>query len=468
MTKNRTSHSISYKLIVFLALFFVSYSLIYPVSFAQEEGIIETLKFKDADIRVVLQAITQKAIKEGKRVNIILGPDIKGLVTVDLENVNWQTALEAVLKTYDYGYEWIGKNIILVDTLDKLAEKRKKAQEAKVAEPLQTKVFILNFAKVSEVKDTIEKVLTSRGKFTYDTRTNTLIVTDSQSNIPVLEKTVKSLDTITPQVLIEAKIIETDLSVTDKLGINWNISATVSGSKRPTTWPTTIHSDNKYLRDYTYVDSSGSDTKTSLDFPSPSSDLFTFGTIDTSSLSVTLDAILNDSHTKILSQPKIATMDNNTATINVVTEDPVPEYTFNSDTGQWEINGYEWKQYGVTLEVTPQINKEGFITLDIKPTVSDKLADKTFTSASGSSALVPILSTQTTSTKVMVKDGETLVIAGLIRDKVVNTVSKVPFLGDIPLLGYLFKHKNKTTEKKNLLIFITPKIVTPQLDSAKK
>ena len=468
MIRSYTRQVVSCKLILLLLLFFASYFLVYPVSFAQEEGIIETLKFKDADIRVVLQAITQKAVKEGKRVNIILGPDIKGLVTVDLENVNWQTALEAVLKTYDYGYEWIGKNIILVDTLDKLAEKRKKAQEAKVAEPLQTKVFVLNFAKVSEVKDTIEKVLTSRGKFTYDTRTNTLIVTDSQSNIPVLEKTVNSLDTITPQVLIEAKIIETDLGVTNKLGIKWDIQGIASGSKRPTTWPTTIHSDNKYLRDYTYVDSSGDETRTSLDFPSPASTLFTFGTLDASGLQATLDILFSDVNTKIKSAPQITTMDNSPAIIKVTTTDPVPQYTYNSDTGTWEINGFEKYEYGVTLEVIPQINKEGFVTLSVKPTVDEKVSDKSFVSASGLETTVPVLNTQTTSTKVMIKDGETLVIAGLIRDKVVDTVNKIPLLGDIPLLGYLFKHKNKTTEKKNLLIFITPKIVTPQLDSAKK
>ncbi|OPX31000.1 MAG: hypothetical protein B1H08_00025 [Candidatus Omnitrophica bacterium 4484_171] len=444
-----------YKLItIFLLLF--AFCLVYTAGFAQEAGVIETLKFKDADIRVVLQAITQKAIKDGKHVNIILGADIKGLVTVDLENVDWETALKAVLKTYDYGYEWIGNNIILVDTLDNLASKRKKTEEARVAEPLDTKVFVLNFAKVADVQGAIRRALTPRGRLTFDARTNTIVITDAQSNLVALEKIVKALDTITPQVLIEAKIIETDLGVTDKLGINWNIQASAAGSKRPMTWPTTGHSDNKYLKSST------------LDFPTPGSTLFTFGTLDASSLSATLDAILTDTHTKILSMPKITTMDNNTATIDVITEDPVPDYTYNSDTGAWEINGYDWKKYGVTLEVTPQINKEGFVTLTVKPKVSEKVDDKIFTSSGGTTATVPILNTQTTSTKVMIKDGETLVIAGLIRDKVINVTNKVPLLGDIPVLGYLFRHKNKTTEKKNLMIFITPRIVTPKLESAEK
>jgi len=434
-----------------VVLFFV---MVVLFSALAQERLIKSLKFKDAEIRVVLQAISQKATREDKKVNILVAPDIKGLVTVDLENVDWLTALEAVLKTYDYGYEWVGKNIILVDTLENLAEKRKKAQEAKVAEPLDTRVFTLNFAKVQDLQPTVQKMLTAKGKLTVDIRTNTLVITDTQSNLTVLEEALKVLDEITPQVLIEAKILETDLDVTNKLGIKWNISATAAGTKRPTTWPFTEVSEHKYL---------DSDA-----FPDAASTNFTFGTLNASSLSATLDIIFSDTDTKILSMPKITTIDNNTATIDVVTEDPIPNYTYNSETGSWEITGYEWVKYGVSLEVTPQINKEGFVTLSIVPRVSDKKEDKSFISASGATALIPILSTQTTSTKVMVKDGETLVIGGLLRDKTIDTINKIPILGDIPILGYFFKHKNKTVEKRNLLIFITPTVVTPEREKAEK
>jgi len=425
-------------------LFFLFFSYI-QITLSQEESIIKELKFKEADIRTVLEAITQKAVRDGEKVNILISPQVKGLVNINLKNVDWQTALEAVLKTYNYGYEWIGKNIILVDTLENLAERRKKEAESKIAEPLDTRIFLLNFAKVEEVKPIIEKMLTAQGRLTCDKRTNTLVVTDTQSNLLKLERAIKTLDSITPQVLIEAKVLETDLDLTRKLGINWNISAAVSGSKRPHIWPFTTHSENKYL-----------DT----DIPSPSSG-FSYGTLDASSLSAVLEVIFNDQNTKILSMPKITTLDNHTATIDVVTEDPVPNYTYNSETGSWEIAGYDWVKYGVSLEVTPQINREGFITLTVKPVVSENLGDKEFTSSSGAIARIPKLYTQTTSTKVMIKDGETLVLGGLIRDKVVDTVNKVPILGDLPLLGFFFKHKSKTVEKKNLLIFITPKIITP-------
>ncbi|OQX81344.1 MAG: hypothetical protein B6D56_02715 [Candidatus Omnitrophica bacterium 4484_70.1] len=428
-------------------LFFLFFSYI-QIALPQEEGIIKELKFKEADIRTVLEAITQKAVRDGEKVNILISPQVKGLVNINLKNVDWQTALEAVLKTYNYGYEWIGKNIILVDTLENLVERRKKEAESKIAEPLDTRIFLLNFAKVEEVKPIIERMLTAQGRLTCDKRTNTLVVTDTQSNLLKLEKAIKTLDSITPQVLIEAKVLETDLDLTRKLGINWNISAAVSGSKRPHVWPFTTHSENKYL-----------DT----DIPSPSSG-FSYGTLDASSLSAVLEVIFNDQNTKILSMPKITTLDNHTATIDVVTEDPVPNYTYNSETGSWEIAGYDWVKYGVSLEVTPQINREGFITLTVKPVVSENLGDKEFTSSSGAIARIPKLYTQTTSTKVMIKDGQTLVLGGLIRDKVVDTVNKVPILGDLPLLGFFFKHKSKTVEKKNLLIFITPKIITPNKD----
>lgn len=435
------------RFMLFMLIAFVSLSV------RAEEGFIEALRFKDADMRVVLQAITQHAERDGEKVNILLAPSIKGIITVNLEKVKWLTALDAVLKTYDYGYEWVGKNIILVDTLDGLAEKRKKLAEAKVDEPLDTRVFVLSFAKVEEAKDPISKMLSARGKLTFDKRTNALVITDTQSSLERLGSAIQELDTITPQVLIEAKVVETDLDATQNMGINWSISANISGSQRPHTWPFANNSSNKYINSESF----------GADGTLPTN-AFSWGTLNASSLSVALEVLFRDINTKILSMPRVTTLDNNTATINVLTEDPVPKYTYNSESSSWEISGYDWISYGVTLEVTPQINREGFVTLTVKPKISDTVGTREFTSgASASVANIPILSTQTTSTKVMIKDGETLVIGGLLRDKMVDTINKVPLLGDIPVLGYLFKHKSKTKVQKNLLIFVTPSIVTPQV-----
>ena len=412
-----------------------------------QEGIISSIKFKDTDIKIVLESISEKASKEGERVNIVVGPGVTGPVTINLESVDWVTALDVIVKTYNYGYEWIGETIILVDTSEKLAEKRQKALEAKEIEALDTRVFSLSFAKVETIKPTIEGMLSSRGNLNVDERTNTIVITDVQSNLSNLAKTIVILDSITAQVLIEAKIVEIDLDVTHKIGIDWDITGIASGSTRSHSWPFTPISQNKYLN---------ADV-----LPTAVTSSLGYGTLNASGLQATLDIIFDDTDTNILSMPKITVLDNETATIKVKTEDPVPNYTYNKDTGSWEISGFEKYEYGVSLEVTPQINQEGYVTLDVKPEVNEKLSDKTFTSGSGVATTVPVLTTQKTQTKVMIKDGETLIIAGLIRDKTTDVVKKVPLLGDIPFLGYFFKHKSTTKVKKNLLVFITPTIVTP-------
>ncbi len=442
----------------FLFIFLVSFN----TAFSQapdldvQAGNIEVLKFKDANITTVIRSIAAKAYRDGKKVNIVIGSDVTGTVTIDLEDVSWTEAFKVVLRSQGYGYEWVGDYMILISTPEKIAKRREKEMISREMEEIQTEVFNFSFAKVEEVGEVVKQLLTERGRMTLDKRTNTIIIADIQSNLESIRNDIKSLDAITPQVLIEARVIETNLDITKKLGVKWNVTATASGAKRPHIWPFTESSDNKYLTDDFPV--AGSDTVT------PASP-FAFGTLDASNLSATLDLILSDSDTTILSQPKIMTTDNSPASIKVVTEDPVPKYTYSTDTNAWEISGFEYMEYGIFLDVTPQINKEGFITLKIEPKVSDSTSDRTFVSASGQEALIPIIQTRTTSTTVMIKDNQTLVIGGLIKDRDIDTITKVPLLGDIPVLGWLFKHKNKTKEKVNLLIFITPKIMT--LEKAK-
>lgn len=433
------SKNMGFSLFLFFALF--NFLL-----FSQESIKIENLKFKDTDIKTVIRALFENTGK-----SVVFSPEVEGAITIQLKNVDLETALKAILRPYGYGWDKIGENVIFIDTIENLTQQKAKLREKEEEEALEMRTFSLSSAKAEEIKPIIESSLTPLGKISYDTRTNVLVVSDKPSTLDQIEKIIRELDKMTPQVLIEAKIVETDLDITNKLGISWNIEGSVSGSRRAHTWPFTTHSSNKYLRD--------TDIPAVSSVHSTLSDVFRYGTLNASELSATLDIIFNDTNTKILSTPSITTQDNNTATINVVTKDPVPNYTYNTDNNAWEISGFEYVEYGVVLEVTPQIHKGGFITLLVKPEVSENLGDKEFTSGSGATAEIPVLYTQTTSTRVTVKNGETLVIGGLVRDKTVDTVNKIPILGDIPLLGYLFKHKNKTVEKKNLLIFITPKII---------
>ncbi|MDD5069173.1 MAG: type IV pilus secretin PilQ [Candidatus Omnitrophica bacterium] len=465
-------------------LFFISVFILVFVSgevFSQSENVISAIKFKDADINIVLQSIAEKAVKGGKKVNIVTSPNVHGLVSVNLESVDWQTAMKVILKAYDYGYEWVGENIVLVAPLDELADKRKKSALAKEAEPLETKTFILSFAKVADLQGSIASLLTERGRLTSDSRANALVVVDTQSSLEVVEKAIRNLDTITPQVLVEAKIVETNLNKSENLGIKWNLKVSASGSKRPTTWPFTsevkgtgskmfpvIQTPSELERVNTTETNASGDSVTSSEervwnklapgFPAVSADEFTFGTLDFSQMQVVLEALAARSGTEIVSNPKITTLDNSPASIKVATEWPIPRYTYNKETGTYEITGFEYKPIGVTLNVLPQINQEGYITMDIRPEVSEIIGEVAF----GGTASLPLVNTQTTATKVMVKNGETLVIGGLIKDKKGDNYQKIPILGDIPFLGRIFKYKSKTGEKKDLLIFITPKIITPK------
>lgn len=394
-----------------------------------------TLDFRDADIRNVLRIL---AYKSG--VNIVAGPDVAGLITIQLSDIPWEDALKVILKTYGYGYERSG-NVITVNTYEKLAEKRKIEKELAEQEPLITEVFSLNYAKAKEVSVSLREMLTTRGRVNFDERTNTVVVTDSISNMEKIRKIMPSLDLVTPQVLIEAKVIETKLDNTDKLGIDWTAKISAYGAQRPITWPFPRIRDNEFMKDA---------------FPAAASTEFKFGTLNFQQLQAVLELLSTRTDTNTLSNPRIVTLDNQPASITVGTKWPVAEYTYNSEQAKWQVSGWKYQEYGIILKVTPHVNKEGYVTMDIAPQVSDKTGEVSFDTAA-----IPILSTQETSTRVMVKDGETLIIAGLLKDKTTDTKKKIPILGDIPLLGLLFQKSEKVLEKTDLLIFITPHIITP-------
>ena len=406
-----------------------------------------TLDFRDADIRNVLRILSYKS-----GVNIIVGPDVTGLVTIQLTDVPWETALDVILRTYGYAYERKG-NIISVNTIEKLAEQRRIDMELKAQEPLATEIFTLNFAKAEDVLGSVKEIVSSRGRVNFDKRTNTLMVTDSISNIERIKEIVPMLDAVTPQVLIETKIIKTTLNDTEKLGIDWTTQLTIHGAQSPMRWPFgTGRSDfsENFFPDTFPSTSTVDDTS--------STGTFRYGTLDFVSLQAVLELLASRTDTNILSNPRIVTLDNQTAEIIVGSKYPQPEYTYNSDQAQMQVSGWSYLDIGIILKVTPHVNQAGFVTLEVAPQVS---AIDSFATVEGTS--MPILSTEETTTQVMIKDGETLVIAGLIKDQTTDTQNKVPILGDIPLVGLLFQQNETTKTKTDLLIFITPHIITPTI-----
>ncbi len=406
-----------------------------------------SVEFKDADIQDVFRVLALKG-----NISIVADPDVKGMVTVQITDVPWEKVLDVICRTYGYAYEREG-NIIRVTTLDKQGQ-----------ENLVTEVFNLNYAKAADVTASLAEMRSERGKIKFDARSNVVIVTDIPTNIYRISKVIERLDSMTPQVTIEAKIIETAIGNSDDLGIKWNASYSASMSKRPTTFPWPANNTGStYANWLPNGDETASfPTIAAPAFPLATSSDFSFGILDGSAFSVLLEAIQTRGKTTILSNPRITTLDNEAAEIHIGTDWPIANYTYNEETDRFVITGWEYKSYGVLLKVTPTINQNGYVTLKLHPEISDKQDEIDFQGAS-----VPVLSTQSADATVMIKDGQTLVIGGLIKDKKVTTRTKVPLLGDIPVLGLLFTHKSEEVVKNDLMIFITPHIISDVMLSAR-
>ena len=402
-----------------------------------------SLDFQDADIKNVLKVLSYKS-----GMNIVAGPEVTGTVTIQLNDVPWQKALEVVLATYGYGHERKG-NIITVTTIDNLKKRHEDAQLLTDQEPLVTKTYLLSFAKAADVVDSISKMKTNRGQINFDPRTNAVIVRDVQTNMDLIDEVVKTLDTVTPQVLIEAKIIETTLSNTDNLGIDWTVKGSAGGAARPTTFPFTQDASTRFLPSHSFSDPGGA--------TSP----FTYGTLSATALTAVLEMLHSRTDTNILSNPRVVTLDNQAAKIVVGTQFPIPQYTYNQEQGKLQVSGWDYKDIGIIFNVTPHVNNANLVTLELHPVVTDITRSTVIESTT-----LPILSVEETSTKVMIENGQTLVIAGLIKDKTTLKQKKVPFLGDIPIIGEAFKKKEDAKEKTELLIFLTPHIITANNPSA--
>ncbi len=403
-----------------------------------EEGTV-SLDFRDADIRNVFKILS---IKSG--VNIVASPEVVGAVSIQLNEVPWQQALDVILQTYGYAYERKG-NIIMVTTVENLKKRREDVMLLSEQEPLVTETFTLNFGKASEVISSVEKMKSDRGNVDFDERTNTIIVTDIEKRINLMSVVIGTLDTTTPQVLIEAKIVETNFSDTDNLGIDWVTQASISGSQRPIRYPFTSITENKYAPGA---------------FPDPSGDDFVYGTLNFAQVQAVFEMLKSRSDTDILSNPRIVTLDNQSAQITVGSQYPIPTYTYNEEQARLQVSGWEYKDIGIIFEVTPHVNEAGFVTLDIEPRITAILDFVTVENTS-----LPRLSNESASTSVMIKDGDTLVIAGLITNQVTETKKKTPFLGDVPILGLAFQKRSTSTTKTDLILFMTPHIITPEVPS---
>lgn len=431
-----------------------------------------TIDFKDADIQNVLRIL---AFKSG--VNIVAGKDVTGTVTMRLVDVPWEKALDVILKTYGYAYDK-QENVIRVSTVENLNK-----------EALSTEVFVLNYSKATDVEKSVKTMATERGSVRSDSRSNTLIVTDMPTVLQTIRTVVQRLDQATPQVLINAKVVELTLGSTDRLGIDWNMHVSAKGTMRPTTFPFQAVQRGALYRYYPIgrgsqtggISAGGVATTTNIeDFPKgkggiaadniqptfPVADKtdFTFGTMDFTDFKVALEAIKLREDAKILSEPHVTVLNNQEAKVLVGQVIGIPKFERNNTTGKMEITGYDSKDLGVRLTVVPQVNSADEIVVTVHPEI---------TSLAGFEALTedikaPLFDTREAQTNVRVKSGQTIVIGGLIKEDTKDTVNKVPLLGDLPILDKFFSHRSKETVKTDLLFFMTVTVLRDRVPESHK
>jgi len=488
-----------------------------------DDGMISSLKFKEADINIVLQAIAQKATKNGKKINIVIAPEVQGTVTIDLKDVPWLTALDAVLKIYDYSYEWIGADILMITTLERLAEKREKETLAAQQEPMETASVKLLFLDAHDVEKMLKPQLTARGKITVletepqkgwkarggfssgstagssasstatgdfgraereagaKPRTNTLILSDTKSNLRSLLEAIKLIDILPRQILIKAKIVEVNRNRLKDIGFDYGTGANgvtnptginLNGANTKTATATSLGGDvspSSFTSQSTNIGKTFSTAAGTgpVGFFNAGSQ-FAFQKYTGTQFEVIMHALEEDVKTNTLSEPSILTLDGQEAYIMVGTKRPIISSTISSSgsTGESSVginkNLSYYQNLGIELNVVPQICNNNYVNLIIYPSVTSSSSDITATSQIGTATsddTYPIIDVRETQTQVLLNNGETIAIGGLLKDVSSDSVIKTPILGDIPWLGKLFQRKTHSVEKVDLIIFITVQIV---------
>lgn len=391
-----------------------------------------TLVFDNADVRRIFQLIA-----EVSDLNIIVGDEVGGTITLRLIDVPWDQALDLILDIKDLGMIQEG-NVVRVLPSDKIREMRqaelKAVQEERELEPVTTEVITVSYTGLENVTGPAGELLTERGKITPDDRNKQLIVTDIPAVVEEIKKLVDILDTPEKQVMIEARIVEARTNLTRDLGITWAFSYAAD--------------DVNSVDDLNTVDIGGGGSfiiNPSVGAGGLGTGI-TFGQLGVSSsvLDLRLSAAETAGQSKVISKPRVTTLNGEAATISQGTTIP---YQSVSDQG----TKTEFVDATLSLEVTPVINPDNSVILTINA------ANNTPTTVSGATA--PGINKKEASTKVLVRNGETTVLGGIFTESNSTSDQGIPFLMRLPIIGHLFKSSNKQNDRSELLVFITPRIL---------
>jgi type IV pilus assembly protein PilQ len=406
-----------------------------------------SLNFQDIDVRSVLQLIA-----DFTNLNLVASDTVQGGITLRLQNVPWDQALDLVLKTKGLDKRKIG-NVLLVAPADEIAARERQELESQkqIAElaPLRRELLQVNYAKAADIAKLFQSVTSAeakideRGSITVDERTNNIIAYQTQDRLDELRRIVAQLDIPVRQVMIEARIVEANVDYDKSLGVrwggsiqnkgNWNASG-VNGSSSTIGTPGSTSTNSPFVDMGTVNNTSGIG--------------IAFIT-DNVLLDLELTAMEKTGNGEIVSQPKVVTSDKETAKILKGTEIPYQEA---SSSGATSVS---FKEASLSLEVTPQITPDNRIIMEVKvtkdePDYLNKVQD------------VPPIKKNEVNAKVLVNDGETIVIGGVFSNTQSKVVDKVPFLGDVPYLGRLFRRDVVSEKKSELLVFLTPRIMNNQ------
>jgi type IV pilus assembly protein PilQ len=403
----------------------------------------------EADIQNVLRTLAAKA-----GVNLILGDEVTGKVTVNLKGISYEQAMQLIAESK--GYAYVNDNNVV----------KIKSRESLDVEPIELRVYTLAYAKAEDVKKTLDPVLTKQGKIVVDARSNTLVLSDTPSCLSKLMPLIKSLDTETPQVLIEAKFIETIKNPQKNLGIDWSgtllahqLSATgyrlppAATTPGPGQGPTSFATDPISGGNLTGFNMIGNLNSGVWNAP--------YALLNPGNAAIVFNYLSQDTDSQLLANPRVVATDNVKTKISIAEQYPIPNFAFSEQTASLQISGFDYKDIGIILTVTPRVNRNDYVTLDVQPEASSSTQNATLQSGGGNSVSIPIINTRTAQTTVLIKSGNTLAIGGLMRIDVSDNYTKVPLMGDAPLLGPLFRNKSLSKTKTDLLIFLTPTIVHP-------
>jgi len=433
-----------------------------------------SLNFQNVEVRALLQVIA-----DFTDLNIITSDSVAGSITLRLKDVPWDQALDIILQSKGLDMRKNG-NVVVVAPREELAAKEKLDLEARSQiadlEPLRAEAFVVNYQKADDVRkllvDGQQRMLSKRGTVVVDPRTNQLFVRDTSARLEEVRRLLQKIDVQVPQVLIEARIVEADDTFSRNLGVRLGGSsgyprqaggsgAYATGGGVGVTSATgpggTVITSTAAPGGLGSIDTSTLSSNANFvnlpaaaigGFGAAGAALTLFNASLSRFLSLEVSALEADGRGKIISSPRVITADKVKASIEQGTEIPYQEATSAGNTN------VQFKKATLRLEVTPQITPEGAIFLDVKVN-KDSPGQQTLSG--------PAIDTKNVQTQVLVENGGTVVLGGIFEQQDRRTVTKVPFLGDLPVVGYLFKNTSTVSDRKELLIFITPRVVTSQV-----